>query len=209
MSNVLQLNVKPGKLNFKIKNSSFEEKDDAIAQENSFEKQLQQNYENGFSDGQNAIRKELEANHERRLFEHKQMLQSVVASLNEKLVDYDQQFEAMVVNLSFLISEKIIKREIETKTIIDETLKDALKKVLGANKVIIKLNKTDLEHIRKNSQGIFNDDIFSKITFESEERIESGGCLVETEIGNVESRIALQISELKKQLEHHLFTQNN
>ncbi|MFA6026652.1 MAG: FliH/SctL family protein, partial [Ignavibacteriaceae bacterium] len=196
-------------LNFKIKNSSFEEKDDAIAQENSFEKQLQQNYENGFSDGQNAIRKELEANHERRLFEHKQMLQSVVASLNEKLVDYDQQFEAMVVNLSFLISEKIIKREIETKTIIDETLKDALKKVLGANKVIIKLNKTDLEHIRKNSQGIFNDDIFSKITFESEERIESGGCLVETEIGNVESRIALQISELKKQLEHHLFTQNN
>ncbi|MFA6025710.1 MAG: hypothetical protein WC727_04655, partial [Ignavibacteriaceae bacterium] len=67
MSNVLQLNVKPGKLNFKIKNSSFEEIDDAIAQENSFEKQLQQNYENGFSDGQNAIRKELEANHERRL----------------------------------------------------------------------------------------------------------------------------------------------
>ncbi len=209
MSNVLQLNVKPGKLNIKIKNSSFEEIDDAVALENSFEKQLQQNYENGFSDGQNAIRKELEENHERRLFEHKQMLQSVVASLNEKLVDYDQQFEAMVVNLSFLISEKIIKREIETKTIIDETLKDALKKVLGANKVIIKLNKTDLEHIRKNSQGIFNDDIFSKITFESEERIESGGCLVETEIGNVESRIALQISELKKQLEHHLFTQNN
>ena len=206
MSNVLQLSVKPGRPNFKIKNTSFEEMADGIDQENSLEKQLQQNYETGFTDGQNVIRKELEQDYEHRLFEHKKMLQSVVASFNEKLIDYDQQFEAMVVNLSFLISEKIIKREIETKTIIDETLKDALKKVLGANKVIIKLNKTDLEHIKNNSREIFNDDIFSKITFEPEERIESGGCLIETEIGNVESRIALQISELKKQLEHQFLS---
>lgn len=209
MSNVLQLNVKPGKLNFKIKNSSFEEMTDVVRQENSIEKQLQQHYELGFTEGQNDLRKELEHDFEKRLFDHKKMLQSVVSSLNEKLVEYDQQFEAMVVNLSFLISEKIIQREIETKTIIDETLKNALKKVLGANKVIIKLNRTDLDHIKMNSQGIFNDDIFSKITFEAEERIEPGGCLVETEIGNVESRITLQISELKKQLEQHLFTQND
>ncbi|MFA6596750.1 MAG: FliH/SctL family protein [Ignavibacteriaceae bacterium] len=209
MSNVLQLNVKPGKLNFKIKNSSFEEMADVVNQENSFEKQLQQQYEAGFADGQHALRKELELDFERRLLEQKKMLQTVVDSLNEKMIEYDEQFEVMVVNLSFLISEKIIQREIETKTIIDETLKNALKKVLGANKVIIKLNKTDLEHIKQNSNEIFNDDVFSKITFEPEERIEPGGCLVETEIGNVESRISLQISELKKQLEHRLFNQEN
>lgn len=209
MSNILQLNVKPGKQNFKIKDSSFEEMADVAIEENSTEKQLQQHYELGFAEGQYALRKELELEFERRLLEQKKVLQTVVASLNEKMIEYDEQFEAMVVNLAFLISEKIIQREIETKTIIDETLKNALKKVLGANKVIIKLNKTDLEHIKQNSNEIFNDDIFSKITFEPEERIEPGGCLVETEIGNVESRISLQISELKKQLEHRLFNQEN
>lgn len=209
MSNILQLNVKPGRLNFKIKNSLFEEMTDAVTHENSFEKQLQQHFDRGFAEGQSAIRKELEDEFDSRLLDHKKMLQSVVASLNEKLIEYDQQFEAMVIDLSFLISEKIIQREIETKTIIDETLKNALKKVLGANKVIIKLNKTDLEHIKKNSEEIFNDAIYSKITFEPEERIEPGGCLVETEIGNVESRISLQINELKKQLELYLFNKEN
>lgn len=172
--------------------------------ENTHETQLIQKYELGFADGREQMRKDLEQNYQHKLFEQKKMLQEVIASVNEKLVEYDRQFETMVLNLAFLVSEKIIKREIETKSIIDETLKFALKKVLGANKVIIKLNQEDLEHLKSNAEGIFNDDIFSRITFEPDERIDAGGCLVETEIGNIESRINSQLAELKKLLEQHL-----
>ena len=42
---------------------------------------------------------------------------------------------------------------------------------------------------------------FSKIKFESDERIETGGCFIETEIGNVDGRIVPQLKELKKQFE--------
>ena len=209
MSNVLQLNVKPKKLNFTIKNASYEEMLDVSNNENSLEAQLMKKYELGFSDGRDQMRKELEQNYQHKLFEQKKMLQEVVATIDKKIVDYDRQFELMVLNLAFLVSEKIIKREIENKSIIDDNLKFALKKVLGANKVIIKLNQKDLEHLRTNSEGMFNDDIFSKITFEPDERIERGGCLVETEIGNVESRINTQLAELKKQLELTLFNSNN
>ncbi len=208
MSNVLQLNVKPKKLNFTIKNAFFEETSDAPNKENTLEAQLMQKYELGFSDGRDQMEKELEQNYQHKLFEQKKMLQEVAAIINEKIVEYDRQFESMVLNLAFLVSEKLIKREIENKSIIDDTLKFALKKVLGANKVIIKLNQKDLELLRYNSEGMFNDDIFSKITFEPDERIERGGCLVETEIGNVESRINTQLAELKKQLELSLFNPN-
>ncbi|MDP1994753.1 MAG: FliH/SctL family protein [Ignavibacteria bacterium] len=209
MSDVLQLNVKPKKLNFKIKNASFEEFTALPNHENTLEKQLMQKYETGVADGRNEMKKELEQNYQRKLFEQKKMRQGVVVAVDEKIVEYELQFEAMVLNLAFLVSEKIIQREIETKTIIDETLKFALKKVLGANKVIVKLNQKDLQHLKNNAEGIFNDDIFSKITFESDERIEAGGCLVETEIGNVESRINSQLAELKKQLELYLFNTDN
>ncbi len=205
MSNVLQLSVNPKKLNFRIKNASTEEMFELPNQENTLETQLMQKYELGFADGREQMRKELEQNYQKKLFEQKKMLQEVIASVDDKLVEYDQQFETMVLNLAFLVSEKIIKREIETKSIIDETLKFALKKVLGANKVIIKLNRKDLEHLKNDADGILNDDMFSRITFESDERIDAGGCLVETEIGNVESRINTQLAELKKLLEQHLF----
>jgi flagellar assembly protein FliH len=177
--------------------------------EETHDKQLMQKYELGFADGREQMKKELEQNYQHKLLEQKKMLQEVITSVDEKLVEYDRQFETIVLNLAFLVSEKIIKREIEIKSTIDETLKFALKKVLGANKVIIKLNQKDLEHLKSNAEGIFNDDIFSRITFESDERIEAGGCLVETEIGNVESRINTQLAELKKLLELHLFNSDN
>jgi len=208
MSNVLQVNIKPSKLNFKIKNASYEEADELPNRENSLEHQMRLNFEAGVAEGREAMRKELEQDYQHKLLEQKNMLQNIIASVNAKLLEYDQQFEAMVMNLAFLISEKIIKREIESKTIVDETLQAALKKVLGANKVIIKVHPKDLERIKNNSEGIFNEDIYSKVTFEPEERIDKGGCLVETEIGNVDSRITTQLAELKKHLELIFLTPN-
>jgi len=208
MSNGATLNVRTKKQSFKIKNSACEEVSHTAVHEDTLEMQLQRNYERGFADGEQSVRNELKENYERRFFDQKKMLQSVIASVNEQLIEYEQQFDSLVLQLSFLVSEKIIKREIETKSIINETLTAALKKVIGANKVIIKLNRFDLAEIKENADTLFSDDMFSKITFESEERIERGGCLVETEIGNVETRINSQLNELKKQLEHHLFNKN-
>ncbi|MEJ2615740.1 MAG: FliH/SctL family protein, partial [Ignavibacteriaceae bacterium] len=48
------------------------------------------------------------------------------------------------------------------------------------------------------NKKIFYDESFSKIKFEQDDRIEQGGCVVETEIGNVDGRISSQFNELKK-----------
>jgi flagellar biosynthesis/type III secretory pathway protein FliH len=44
-------------------------------------------------------------------------------------------------------------------------------------------------------------DSFSKIKFEKDDRIELGGCFVESEIGNADGRISSQLNELKRKLE--------
>ena len=76
-----------------------------------------------------------------------------------------------------------------------------MKKVLGANNVIIKLNEKDLANLNNESKNLLNDGSFSKIKFETDDSIEPGGCLIETDIGNVDGRIGAQLKELKKQLE--------
>jgi len=186
MSNELRVNVKTVKRNFKIKNFSFEEAHVVEDPKESIEAKLQEQFTVGFTEGEKSATQRLAAIHDRKLLEEKKVLQQVMQSLDVQVAEYEKQFDSTVVSLAFIIAEKIIKREIEEKSIIRETLQDALKKVLGANKVIIKLNKKDLAAIRENSDSLFQSDGYSKITFETEERIEQGGCLVETEIGNVE-----------------------
>ena len=48
------------------------------------------------------------------------------------------------------------------------------------------------------------DDSFARIKFEPDERIDKGGCFVETEIGNVDARISTQLNELKRQFDSYL-----
>jgi len=73
--------------------------------------------------------------------------------------------------------------------------------------VIIKINPADFSVLHSEDQGIFLEESFSKIKFEQDEKIEPGGCIVETDIGNVDSRIATQIFEVRKHLEAHFTNQ--
>jgi len=83
-------------------------------------------------------------------------------------------------------------------------LKDAIKKVIGANNVIVKLNPDDFKTLDSTSDEPFSINSFDKIKFEQDDRIEPGGCFIETEIGSVDARISSQCNEIRKQLEANI-----
>jgi flagellar assembly protein FliH len=100
-----------------------------------------------------------------------------------------------------MIAEKIIKREMETSSVISDILKDSVKKILGANNLIIRVNPSDYHEIIGEKKNLLSEESFSKVQFEQDERIERGGCFIETEIGNVDARISSQFTEIRKNLE--------
>jgi len=102
------------------------------------------------------------------------------------------------------IAEKIIKREIEQKSIITEILEQNLSKVIGANEITIKLNPAEYKIVEKTSKEYLSSIGISKIRFEQNESITKGGCLIETEIGNLDARIDSQLNEILKILESKL-----
>ena len=112
--------------------------------------------------------------------------------------------------MSFEIAQKITRREIQKESTIEEVLKESLRKILGANSVIIKIHPEDYKILNEDSnKKIFFDESFSKIKFEQDDRIEKGGCVVETEIGNVDGRMVSQLNELKKYFDTNLIIQTS
>jgi flagellar assembly protein FliH len=49
---------------------------------------------------------------------------------------------------------------------------------------------------------------YSNLKFESDDRIDVGGCFVESEIGNVDARISSQLNELKTLLKQTAISEN-
>ncbi len=201
MSEIIKLNMKKKKLNVSLKNPFETNNFETEKEEDYFQNQLKQHYEHGFAEGQKAAHEKLELEYKDKLLKKFNELNDILADVNGNMAAYGDNFERIVVDLALAIAEKVVRKEIVQSRAISDVLQESLRRVMGANRIIIKINPEDLDELNSESDQLFKDDSFAKIKFEPDRKIERGGCLVETEIGNVDARVSSQFSEVKKSLE--------
>jgi flagellar assembly protein FliH len=200
MSEVIKINKRPTNIIAYAEGATvFQTSEEQKKQD--FEVELHNHYTKGFNDGQQAIRVTLEQGFNEKILKKYSELNNVISALNDKAVQLDSQFEILVMNVAFIISETILKREIEKESIVKTVIDEALRKVIGANEIIVRLNPKDYESIILEGKSFQLKDSFSQIKFEKDDRIELGGCFIESEIGNADGRISSQINELKRKIE--------
>ena len=201
MSNVIKLGIKPCKINIKLKDSFEEEVQEAAQEKDRLREMLDERYQQGYKTGHEEAVTQLQKEYAAQLITKYSEAEKILNKINENLSAYDPLFENLVVKLSIAIGEKIVKREVKSSSHINEILMESIRKVLGSNNTIVRLNPEDFQLINNDSQNLFSEHTFSKIKFEPDDRIERGGCFIESEIGNVDARLSTQINEIKKQLE--------
>ena len=138
---------------------------------------------------------------------------SAIDSLNQILGQLEnirqeiyQEIEKEVVQLALSIARKIVCHEVKTN---QETVacvaREALSRVNNPTKITIKLNPDDLQFIKdarfQFSRFLRNVD---NIRFEAQESIQSGGCLVETDRGDIDARIEKQFQAIEESFQAQL-----
>ena len=136
-----------------------------------------------------------------------QKIEPLLSSIKEALVQLNAirkeaylQIEKEVVELALAIAQKIICREIATdKETVVCVAKEALAKVDDPGKIKIKMNPSDLQFINETKYQLTSliDDV-NNISFEAEANIQSGGCIIETEVGEIDARIEKQLQAVKE-----------
>ena len=209
MSSVIKVGAKSKGLNIQLKNPLESSGIETEREEIFFQRQVQQSYEKGYSDGQKSAGEKLEKDYNEKLIKKFSDVDGIISTLDKKISGYGDVFEKVVIDLAISVAEKIVRREISEQSIINNTLSTAMKRVIGSNKVLVKINPGDLEILNKSVDNRQLDSSLSKIQFEPDERIEPGGCFIETEIGNVDARISSQFNEMKKFLEANIYSSEN
>jgi len=198
MSNIVRIGKKNGSI--KVNNIYDAQNDIVESQEDYFKRQLEEARKQGFENGKMAAFNELEKEFVKRLNIKSQQFEEYISAINSQLTEYEQSLEKIILELAFVYAERIIHREIERESNIIENINNAAKKLAGAVKITIRLNPEDYEFIKSTNQEILADESFSKILFDKDDKIEKGGCLIESEIGNVDARIISQFNELKQKV---------
>ena len=161
-------------------------------------------YQKGFADG----KQQGTIDGEKKGFElGTQKMEPILNALQEALQQTSdlqevtsERLEREIVELALAIAKQVICREITLDSeIVVCVAREALSKIDDPGKVKIKLNTSDLEFIKEAKYQLAERLAhIDHVSLEAEESIQSGGCIIETDSGEIDARIEKQLQAVEE-----------
>jgi flagellar assembly protein FliH len=127
---------------------------------------------------------------------------TVLERAQDKRVEILAETEQEIIDLVLLIARKVIKVISENqRNVIISNVVQALRKVKGRGNIIIRVNMADVklstDHIKdfiKLVEGA------KSIQVVEDSTVDQGGCIIETDFGEIDARISSQLAELESKI---------
>jgi len=179
-----------------------EAKDKAIEIENevrqSLEGERRQAREEGHKEGRQEGYGEGKAEVERLVQRTQVMLERAQNKRGEILSETEQE----IIDLVLLIARKVIKVISESqRNIIVSNVVQSLRKIKGRGSVIIRVNMSDLQLATEHKDEFIKlVEGANSIQIVEDSTVDSGGCIIETDFGEIDARISSQLAELESKI---------
>jgi flagellar assembly protein FliH len=129
-------------------------------------------------------------------------LHIIINTAIEKRNEIIQEAETQIINLVLLISKKVIKVISENqKNVVINNVVQALRKLKGRGEVVIRVNLNDVkmtsDHITDFMKMVEN---VKAVTVLEDSSVDPGGCIIETDFGQIDARISSQFHEIEAKI---------
>jgi flagellar assembly protein FliH len=147
-------------------------------------------YEQGLAEGRAAIEAEMN-----QLVQH---LQQLAGSVVENHVGFFRAAERQVVDLALQIAQKVVEKEVENMPdLAVNVIRGALEEMDARTAVRIRVSPDDEELLRRRwSQCVPPGIPGERIELQADERIQSGGAVIETTQGEVDAQLETKLAQL-------------
>ncbi len=146
--------------------------------------------EEGFAEGKAEVERLIE------------QLHSIINHAIEKRNEIIEESETQLINLVLLIARKVVKVISENqKNVVINNVIQALRKLKSRGEVIIRVNLEDVEltseHVKDFMRMVEN---VKSITVVEDSSVDRGGCVIETDFGQIDARISSQLHEIEERI---------
>lgn len=163
---------------------------------------LEAEFRRGYAEGEAAARAGMQEEYERRLEAERSELKGVLDQMREELRRLYARLEKDAHLFALAVAERIIKREIsaDAETILRQAT-EALRMVVGVESITVRVNPIDAALLRDRRHELFTSaDSLRECVIEADEKIQPGGCIIDTPSGTIDARIATQIKQIETML---------
>jgi flagellar assembly protein FliH len=169
--------------------SSINQKMEQIENE-AFDKGYREGHDQGYKGGKEEVERLVERLHV--------VLTKAIDKRNE-IID---ESETQLINLVLLISKKVIKVISENqKNVVINNVIQALRKLKSRGDVVIRVNLSDLELATEHTKDFLKMvENVKSVTILEDSSVDKGGCIIETDFGQIDARISSQLHEIEEKI---------
>lgn len=131
------------------------------------------------------------------------LLEEYATMLHAERQELANRFEAQLVSLATQMTEKILQFELTAKPeLLVGIVRSALSGVSDAKQVTLRVHPQDIAMLRAKTESLA--EMLSSSTaleFRPDETLKRGDCIIDSDIGSLDARLATQLVSLREQLE--------
>jgi flagellar assembly protein FliH len=163
-----------------------------------FEKGKKEAEEQGLAAGKEAGFAEGKAEVDRLI----RRVQAVLERANSRRAEILLETEQDIIDLVLLVARKVVKVISESqRSIIISNVTQALRKVKGRGNIIIRVNMADLKLTTEHTKDFIQRmEGVKTIQVAEDSTVDPGGCIIETDFGEIDARISSQLAELETKI---------
>lgn len=185
-----------------ILTTAQEEADNLKAQVQQEAEEIKQKaHTEGYETGLRRANEEIEADRQLAIQQSKEMIEEARQTKLEMM----KSSESDMVRLAMAVAKKVIAGELITNpNIIINVLREALSFLDSADNIKVYVNQRDMDRILEVMKTETFSDIGNSdpgIELRSDNKISSGGCVLESELGSVDARYETRVENIKKAIQ--------
>jgi flagellar assembly protein FliH len=129
-------------------------------------------------------------------------LGTIVSTAVDIRDDIIRSSEKLMTDMILMISRKVIKDEIvERREVVINNIKEAIQRVKDRDRIDIRVNFADLDMTTAHKDELIRMmDSLKKVNIYEDNRVDRGGCIIETDVGAIDARISTQLDAVEESI---------
>lgn len=155
-------------------------------------------YQQGVEEGHRRATELMKSEYQEMIDQEQNQIHSLLQTIEQRLSGLTPAVEKALLTFTLGVAEHIVRQEIKiSPEIVLNVIQDGIKNILGVETIKIRVNPSNVQLVQQQKHTIQSvSSSLREIIFEADEHIEQGGCIIESDLGNVDARIITQIEQV-------------
>lgn len=164
---------------------------------------FQRGFDAGRRDAEEALQEEFEEQLRReceeRTAQYAAQWENILSGIRREWSRVRSETAESIVKISLLAAERIVKQEMKSDpSVILNQVREGLRHVTGVDRIKIRVHPDDEAFLRENRPGVLaGSDSIREMLIEPDAAVQRGGCVLESESGNVDATLETQLKKIE------------